>query len=523
MATATQGARTPAVAVRGMSKTFPGQRALNDVSLSVMPGEIRGLVGENGSGKSTLIKCLAGYHAPDDGTVIEVKGQRLPDRYSPSAARGFGLRFVHQDLGLVPTLSVAENLALGRGFVTGFGKRIRWRAEKRNAGELMRRVTDRVDPRSLVAHLSRADQTFVALARVIQDKDVSAVVFDEPTAALTDADIPMLFQAIRAMAEAGAGVIYVSHRLSEIMELTSSVTVLRDGNLTATVSTASVDQEDLVRHIVGKAAAVTRSRPPTKREGQGLDKPAMEVRRISGPGVRGVSLSVHRGEILGIAGLLGSGRTELAHLMFGVVSASEGEILIDGKPVALKAPVDAIRRGVALVPEDRLRVGSFQTLSVSDNVTLLRVRRFMRRGWLRHRRERQYADALMSEFQVRPRAPERQLRFLSGGNQQKAILGKWMHEHPGVLILDEPTQGIDIGAKADVARLVQRAADANVAVLLIDSELDNLIAICDRIVVMRGGTLVDEFDTTDVSRERILRAAYGRATSNPERRSRQRV
>ncbi len=508
---------TPAVAVRGMSKTFPGQRALTDVSLSVMPGEIRGLVGENGSGKSTLIKCLAGYHTPDPGAVVEVAGQRLPDSYASSQARGFGLRFVHQDLGLVPTLSVAENLALGQGFVTGPGGRIRWKAEMRRATEMLQAVTDRVDAKTLVRNLPRSDQTFVALARVVQDRDLSVVVFDEPTAALTEADIPRLFAAIRATAARGAGVIYVSHRLSEIMELTDSVSVLRDGELTATVRTDSIDQAGLVRHIVGKEAAITRERTT---KASPTSTPALAVHDLSGPGVEHVTMAVHPGEILGIAGLLGSGRTELAHVLFGVTQATGGTMTINGRTAVMRSPADAIRHGIALVPEDRAHLGSFQTLSVSDNVTLLRVSKFMKRGWLRRRRERTYARDLLSEFQVRPNAPERQLRFLSGGNQQKAILGKWMHEHPAVLILDEPTQGIDIGAKADVARLVQRAADAKVAVILIDSELENLVEIWDRIAVMRAGSLVEEFDATDVSRERILQAAYGPPTTSERRQDR---
>ncbi|MEA2492695.1 MAG: ribose transport system ATP-binding protein [Thermoleophilaceae bacterium] len=491
-----------------MSKTFPGQRALSDFSLEIKPGEIHGLVGENGSGKSTFIKCLAGYHQPDHGAEVEVNGGPLPTKYAPSQARAFGLTFVHQDLGLIPTLSVAENLALGRGFATGPGGWIRWRVEQRRARALLARVTDRVSPRVLVRDLSRADQTFVALARVMQDDDMTVAVFDEPTAALTAADIPRLFAAIRELSARGVAVIYVSHRLAEILDLTERVTVLRDGHITATFPTNSVDQEQLVRHIVGRDSVVTRERPL----GEAAERtaaPALSVSGLTGAGVEDVSLDIYPGEIVGLAGLLGSGRTELANLLFGVTQSTAGTIRVAGEQVTIKQPADAIRHGIALVPEDRLSLGSFQTLSVSDNVTLLKVDKFTRFARrLSRSRERRYAQEILEEFQVRPRVPERQLRFLSGGNQQKAILGKWMHEHPRVLILDEPTQGIDIGAKAEVARLIQRAARAGVAVLVIDSELENLVTICDRIAVMREGQLVDELDAGSLSRERILQSAF---------------
>jgi len=494
------------LSVRGLSKTFEGQRALSEFDLDVRAGEVHALLGENGSGKSTFVKCLSGYHQPDPGARIEVAGRALPGSYRPEHASSFGLAFVHQDLGLIPTLTVAENLLLGQQPPTGFGWRVKKRREREIAREQLAALQHAdIDTRRFVGELSVAEQTIVALARCLLGTEHGQVmVLDEPTASLSHTEVDRLFDAVRRVVAQGHGVIYISHKLDEIRQIADSVTVLRNGKKVGSRPVAGLSRPELVELIVGRPLEAFY---PEATDTAGAEV-ALRADAISGAKVRDVSVSLHRGEMVGVTGLLGSGKSELGRLLFGDQAISAGSVELDGEPVELGSPADAIRRGIAMVPADRHRNGVILDHSVGENMTLLDTRRYWRRG-LQRRRERSRAIArMMEEYDVRPRRPSRLISMLSGGNQQKAVLAKWMHRDLRVLILDEPAQGVDIGAKSQIFAQLERAAAAGVAVLLISEELDDLVHLCDRILVMNNGSIVAELSGESKTRNRISELVY---------------
>jgi ABC-type sugar transport system ATPase subunit len=493
--------------IRGLSKTFGTQRALSDIDLDVRAGEIHALIGENGCGKSTLVKCLSGYHQPDPGAEVRVRGRRLPALYGPEHASAFGLTFVHQDLGLIGSLSVTANLLLGGQVDTGFG----WRLRKRREFEAARKqlaLLNRADihPRELVADLSIAAQTTVAIARCLYHAGKSGVmVLDEPTASLAEDEAQRLFKTLRRAAAEGHGIIYISHRLEELYALADRVTVLRDGARVATRTMAELPRSELVELIVGRPTDVLYpSVTSTTREDV-----VLRAQDLTGAQIRGVSLSVRKGEILGVAGLLGCGKSELGRLLFGVQPLASGHIALAGRSLSLRSPGDAIRQGIAMVPADRHRNGVHINQSVADNITFLDVRKYWRQGWLRNRERILSARPLMDEYDVRPRDPKRSIALLSGGNQQKAVLAKWMHREPQVLILDEPAHGIDIGAKSQVFSLVEDAARSGTAVIIISEEFEDLARLCDRVLVMRDGRIAAELEGNAKTRRRISELVYG--------------
>lgn len=497
-----------ALVVKGLSKTFGSQRALQDFDLDVRVGEIHALIGENGCGKSTLVKCLSGYHQPDPGAEIWVKGRKVPDDYGPERASSMGLAFVHQDLGLIGSLSVAANLLLGARSDTGWG----WRLHRRRELDTARRqlaLLDHsdIDPRSLVADLSLANQTIVAIARCLHHAGKSSVmIFDEPTASLPKEEVDRLFGALRRAAAEGHGIIYISHRLEELYALADRVTVLRDGQRVTTRPMAGLPQSDLVELIVGRPTDVlypaTKSTPQRDR--------VLSVNGLAGKHVHDVSFDVQRGEVVGVAGLLGCGKSELGRLIFGAQPISSGQVSLEGHSLSLRSPGDAVRLGIAMVPADRHKNGAHLTDTVADNIMFLDIRKYWRRGLLRAGSQMSTALDLMDEYDVRPRNPKRPMALLSGGNQQKAVLAKWMHRSPKLLILDEPAHGIDIGAKAQVFTLIERAAEAGTAVIVISEEFEDLARLCDRVLVMRDGTIVAELVGNNKSRQRISECVYGR-------------
>lgn len=496
----------PVLLVRNLAKTFPGQQALRGVDLELLPGEVHGLVGENGSGKSTLIKCLSGYHAADEGAEIILDGQRLPAGYSSNLAHGFGLSFVHQDLGLIPSLSVLENLLLGRGFATGLGYRIRWRHEARRAVRLFREFGHTIAPSALVRHLSPAERTIVAIVRGLQDiEDKSRVlVLDEATAALPHAEVERVFEFLRRAARRGLAILYVSHRLEEVLAISDRITVLRDGGHAGVYTTAHLSERRLAELIVGRPLSAYYPPPETGGKGYAV----LKVENLCGERVKDVGFVVRRGEILGIAGLLGSGRSEIARLIFGAETAAAGRIELEGKPLRVRRPLDAVKAGIALVPEDRRREGSIPRMTVTENITLPDLSRFTRFGMLRRIAEREFARRSIAVYKVRPSDVGRLFYTLSGGNQQKAILARWMELRPKVLLLDEPTQGVDIGSKTELFALIEQAASLGTAVILISSDLAELEHLCHRVLVLREGRLVGELDGENVARERMLDLVY---------------
>jgi ribose transport system ATP-binding protein len=500
---------TPVLAVRGLSKTFVSTRALNNVDFDLRAGEIHALVGQNGCGKSTLIKVLAGFHQPDPGAEITLGGAEV-DLSTTADAHRAGLRFVHQDLGLVGTLSTVENLMLGRRLSTARGGRIRWDAERRDAERRMRDLGYTFDVERPVAALGAAERTGVAIARALWDWEAARVlVVDEPTASLPREEVAVLFAALQRVREAGLGVIYVSHRLDEIFAIGDRVTVLRDGVRVGTWDVDAIDQDGLVRSMIGDEEL----RPPHDRTADGAGEVALAVSGLSGTVVEGVDLDVRRGEVVGVAGLTGSGREELLPLIFGVASRS-GDVRLDGRPVPAN-PRRAMRAGLALVPADRRGDGAILEMPVRENFSLTDLRRFARGfGYLSRGRETREVEEWIARLDVRPPLPEALFGALSGGNQQKVVLAKWLRRRPAVLLLDEPSQGVDVGAKAVIHALARQVAADGACVVIASSDDSELCDTCDRVLVMRDGRIVAEvagsrLTTGELSRLQLGLAATG--------------
>ena len=498
-----------ALEVRSLSKTFGTFAALRDVDLTVGSGEVHALIGENGSGKSTLVKCLSGYHEPDPGAEIRVNGTLLPPAYGPEEATALGLAFVHQDLGLIASLSVAANMHIGARPDTGPLWRLKARRENATARALLTRLGHgNIDPRTPVGALSIANQTIVAFARCLHHAGKSSViVLDEPTASLSEADVRRMHETVRRAAGEGHGIVYISHRLEELYAVADRVTVLRDGVNVGTRDLAGLERRDLVELIIGGKAATLY---PTGSETASEDV-KLQADSISGTTVRDVSLSVRGGETVGIAGLLGCGKSELGRLLFGAQPITSGQVLVSGRPVRLRSPADGIAAGVALVPADRHRNGAILDQTVLDNVTLLDLPSSYRHGRLRTRALANTAQRLVNDFDVRPREVHRVMRRLSGGNQQKVILAKWMHREPSVLVLDEPAHGVDIGAKAQIFALVKQAAANGAAVIVISEEFEDLAQMCDRVLIMRNGQIVDTVSGETKTRAEISKLVYAEA------------
>jgi ribose transport system ATP-binding protein len=487
--------------IRGLSKTFPGTKALDRVDFDVRPGEVHALIGQNGCGKSTLIKVLAGYHQPDRGAEIALAGERVELR-DTIASRSAGLRFVHQDLGLVETLSAVENLTLGRELATAWGGRIRWGAERRDAEQRLRALGYDIDVCRPVAELGAAERTGIAIVRALWDWEAARVlVVDEPTASLPREEVKTLFEAVRRVRAKGLGVIYVSHRLDEIFAIADRVTILRDGRRVGTWDVADVDQDRLVSLMVGGEQL----RPPQARAGGGAGEVALEVRGLCGLEVDHVDLDGRRGEVIGIAGLTGSGREEILPLLFGAVSRA-GSVRVDGHEVA-PGPRGAMAAGVALVPADRRGAGAIVRLGVRENCTLTDLRRHSARttAWLDRSGERAEVGDWIERLDVRPRSTEAVFGTLSGGNQQKVVLAKWLRRRPRVLLLDEPTQGVDVHAKATIHGLARDAAAAGAVVVIASSDDAELCDTCDRVLVLRDARVAAE-----VAGERLTPEELGR-------------
>jgi ribose transport system ATP-binding protein len=492
----------PLLQVRGVSKTFPGLKALDDVSLVVGSGEIVALVGPNGSGKSTLVKVLAGVHQPDPGAEI-VLGED----------GGAGLHFIHQDLGLVGSLSTIENLDLSRALGRAALLPAPVGAEGHRAEDLIAGFGGGFDVRAPVDSLSAAERAIVAIARALEgwDHPKNVLVLDEPTASLHGEEVEKLFVAVRRVAERGAGVVFISHRLDEVIELADRVVVLRDGRLVADVSRGGYDHDDLVRLITGAALAAAAEESPPRRAGE----PVLRARGIVAPTIAGLDLDLHAGEILGVSGVLGSGREEVASALFGSGSGSVAELEIEGAAVGRLDPRRAIAAGVAYVPGDRHREGAVMTMSVRENITLPRLRPLRRLiGRLDQREERREVERWIDRVAVNPAEPERALELFSGGNQQKVVLAKWLRNEPKVLLMDEPTQGVDVGAKAGIFELIANAAVAGAGVLVCSSDAKELALICDRVLVMRDGRLVSEMSRPRLSEASLVRAGLGAVQTN---------
>lgn len=500
----------PLLEIRSLSKTYPGQVALSEAHLQVRPGEVHALVGQNGSGKSTLIKLLAGYVAADHGSEVLLEGD-LVDLWHLDADRRSRIRIVHQDLGLVPGLSTIENLGLGRGYDTGSFGRIKWRHEARRAQDALTRFGLAPDVRQPLGALTPAEQAAVAIVRAMQDWDSEhpgLLILDEPTASLNRGEVDALFREVRRLVDQGAGVLFVSHILDEVLTLADRVTVLRDGKVVAAgIPTSSLDEPQLVQLIVGRPVDELYAT-----SGHRTGRPVLEAEMLFGISLRGVSLKVHAGEVLGIAGLVGSGRDEIAGSLFGVTPRFAGKVLVD-KVKVFASPRDGLRAGMALVPADRKHLGLDLEDRLYEHVPLPQLSTVSGRVRLNHRQARAAAEEWSRRFDVQPLALDRRMAKFSGGNQQKAVLARWMRTDPKVLLLDEPTQGVDIGAKAAIYEAIAQTAESGTAVLVASSDAEELVHVCDRVLVLRAGMLAAELSGSSMTEERVVAETLG-ATSN---------
>ncbi len=486
-------------------KTFAGVTALDGVELSVRPGEIHGLIGENGAGKSTLIKILAGVYAPDSGE-ISVGGRRLAS-VTPAAVQREGIRFIHQELHLIPHFTVAESVFIGQERCHRLGRLDR-RAMRADSEKFFREVLNiRLDGNRLIRDLSQAELKLVQIARALIDGEARLVVFDEPTAPLEAREAALLFEAIRALKARGIAIIYVSHYLNEITRICDRVTVLRNGKQVATLDEVNTDDIDrLIELMVGRELT-TLFAPPAEKPPS--DTPWLTLDNISGDAFRNIHFKLAPGEIVGIAGLSGSGREQLIDALYGLYPLRQGTLRIAGKAVRLRSPVQAIAEGIALVPRDRRHHGLIQPLSVADNINIASPGSLSRFGWELKEKARQNALALAEKLDIRPRNVRQAVRYLSGGNQQKVILARWLNSHSQLFILDEPTLGVDVGARAEIYHLTRQLADKGRCVLVSSSDASELIGLCDRLLVMRRGEIVAEVPTHNLTQDGLLALTSG--------------
>ena len=501
-------AEDPVVEITGFSKTFPGQVALSDFDLALRPGEIHALVGENGSGKSTLIKCLSGYHTPDEGAGLRVRGAEVTVPYRGKKAADHGLLFVHQDFGIVPSLTVMENMALGNGFATRRAGQIDRKSQaRRTRAALTRLGRDDISPMAEASTLPSSSQAAVAIARTLEGarEGASLIVLDEPTAALPEAEVSALFDVVRRLAATGVAVLFVSHRLKEVFELCHRVTVLRDAKRVGTYDVANLTERELVQRIVGRDLAALY--PVSLAEARA--DVVLAVRDLSGKRLRDATFDAHRGEILGIAGLQGSGRSELMRLLFGAQARSAGTVTVDGQELRLRSAGDGIRAGMALVPENRIEHGVLARMTMAENLSLPTVGRYWKGGRLRRGDERARVLEMISEFNVQPPEPDRLMGRFSGGNQQKGILAKWIETDPTVLLLDEPVQGVDVGSKSEIYQLIERLVESRgTTVVMTSSDFEDLNAVCHRVLVLREGRIAAELTGTNKTVEHMIEHAY---------------
>ena len=491
----------PFLELRGISKRFPGVLALNGVSLEVRAGEVHALLGENGAGKSTLIKIVAGVYHADSGE-IHVDGRRVSVR-NPHDAQALGISTIFQEFTLAPDMTVAENIFLGR-------EPLRIRAlsivDRR---ELTQRTRDvltsldlQIDPEATIRHLGVAQQQMVEIAKALS-LDARLIIMDEPTATLTSHEIDRLFEAIARLKRRGVAILYVSHRLDEVKAMCDRATILRDGAYVGTVPVASTTIDEMIRLMVGRDL---KDKFPKIAIEPGEE--VLRVEQLTRKGIlHGISFGVRRGEIVGIAGLVGSKRTETARAIFGADPIDSGRIFLHGLPVKVRTPADAIANRIALVPEDRKRHGIFASLSVWENVVISALRHFSRNGVLDLRRAKQRAQAFVSSLRVATPDVDKRMVDLSGGNQQKVVIAKWLNTNAELFLFDEPTRGIDVGGKIEVYRLMGELLSRGAAIVMISSELPEILGLSDRILVMRDGRICGEFDRTDATEENILNCA----------------
>jgi rhamnose transport system ATP-binding protein len=489
----------PVLSGHNISKSFGGVKALQGVEFAAFGGEVHALLGENGAGKSTLIKCFTGVYQPDEGELL-VNGQ--PMRFGdPRDARHAGIAAIYQEPSLFPDLDITENIFVGRQLTAG-GGRVAWGEMVRAARKLLATLGVHLDPSTKARYLSVAEQQMVEIARALSI-DAKILIMDEPTSSLTLAEVAELFRIVRQLRAHGTAIIFISHRLEELFELADRVTILRDGRYVGTQAMINVTTDRLIEMMVGRTLADLFPKQAVM-PGEVL----LEVQGLSRAGVfDDISFQVRAGEILGLAGLVGAGRTDVAQAIFGVTPATAGTIKIDGKPVTIRSPQSAMNLGLAYVPEDRQHHGLLLPMSIAHNITLPNLGHFARLGWLRDRAERKAAVVAADQMEVKRRSVTQKASELSGGNQQKVVLAKWLATNPRILMLDEPTRGIDVGTKRAVHALMSELAAQGIAILMISSELPEILGMSDRVLVMREGRLTGHFSRAEATQAKIMQAA----------------
>jgi ribose transport system ATP-binding protein len=493
--------QTPALRLEGIVKTFPGVRALDNVSFSVMPGEVHALMGENGAGKSTLMKVLGGIHQPNEGQIIVSEVPTVMT--SPLQAKSKGIVFIHQELSLAEELSVAENIYLGELPLKSFG-RVDWAKLYAQTNAILEKLKVGFNAKTRVGDLSIANQQMVEIARALT-VDAKAVIFDEPTASLTDAEKVVLFDVIADLKSQGVGIIYISHRMEEIFKITDRISVLRDGQYQGTVVTAQTDEEGVTQMMIGRKLDLSRATVTHE-----LGDIALEVRDLScGKLFENVTFQVRRGEVLGFYGLVGAGRTEIAETLFGLRNPSGGTIHLDGNEIKINSPADAIAMGISLVPEDRKGQGLVLGMNCRDNMTLPQVSDLTAGPFVAEGAEIAIFDQYRDKLDIRTPGWKQTVGNLSGGNQQKIVIGKWLSMHPNVLIVDEPTRGIDVGSKSEIHNLIRELAAQGYAVIVISSEMPEVLHVSDRIVAMYSGKVMRTFTSEEVTEDNLIQAISG--------------
>lgn len=484
-----------------ITKRFPGTLALDGVQFQLLPGEIHAVIGENGAGKSTLMKILSGVYTADSG---ELRFEGAPIWFAnPRAALHHGIAIVHQELSIVPSLTVAENIFPGRLPTNRLGM-VKYGELFENARTVLQKLQMDIDPRAPMDSLSIANQQLIEIAKALS-MNCKVLILDEPTSALTEREAQVLFDLLRRLAAGGTGIVYISHKLSEIFDLADRVTVLRDGQYIGTRQIAAVTTDDIIRMMVGRELGDIF---PDKNPKQGV--PLLEVQNLRLPGQSvGSSFKLYAGEVLGFAGLIGSGRSELARAIFGADPKLEAAILLDGQPIHIHSPSDAIRHGIGYLPEDRKAAGLFLDMTVKANIEAANLREVTRNGLVMPFKERELAQQYIQRLDINTPGVDQEVRRLSGGNQQKILVSKWLAIRPRILIVDEPTRGIDVGAKREIHHLLRSLAQEGVGIIMISSELPEILGMSDRILVMHEGHIVAELDGMTATEEQIMTYASG--------------
>jgi len=488
----------PLLEMRGISKQFPGVQALKDVSIDLRAGEVLGLVGENGAGKSTLIKILAGDYSADEGEIL-INGKKAVFR-SPSDASEMGVQFIYQELITLDTLTVAENLFVGHLPRRGLGT-VDWRAANENARAVLARMNIRIDPRTIVGDLTVHQKQVLEIAKAV-NKKASILVMDEPTAALGEEDTQSMFKIIRSLKEQGVGIVYISHRLKEVFEITDRVTVLRDGHKIGTVATAEATMAQLIEMMVGRELAEFYPKRDLP-----VGDTIMDVKDLTIEGIIDrISFSLRSGEILGLFGLLGSGRMNVLRALYGLDGISGGSITVKGQAAVISGPSGAMAHGIGYMPIDRKLEGLALTLSVMNNITMANIDRVGGGIFLNRKVERQKAEKWVKDVSIRTPDLATDVNSLSGGNQQKIVLAKLLETGSRIFLMNEPTRGIDVGAKVDIYQMMECLCEAGAGIVMISSELPEMLSMADRIIVIAGGKVTAEFDRRDATQEKLLHA-----------------